>query len=94
MTQPGPAGRAARFRSAFTAFRDTVLTLGAIGGMAHQEVTGHVKPWLLFAYVVILGIAPASHVVALLTHQQPQPLSSSAPGQGTATGPSQPASPA
>jgi hypothetical protein len=37
----------------------------ALYGVWHQESTGKVNPWLLLTYVVILGIIPASHAVAL-----------------------------
>lgn len=38
----------------------------SLWGVWHQESTGKVQPWLLLTYVVILGIIPASHALALL----------------------------
>jgi len=53
----------------------------ALWGVWHQEHTGRVNPWLLLTYVVILGIIPASHAVALLrTPSSPDsPATASAP---------------
>jgi hypothetical protein len=66
-TQSAPEGGrwSARFRAAFTVIRDTTMTGLALYGVWHQEQTGKVNPWLLLTYVVILGIIPASHAVAL-----------------------------
>lgn len=58
--------QASRWRAAFTALRDVGMTGIALWGVWHQEHTGKVNPWLLLTYVVILGIIPASHAVALL----------------------------
>ena len=55
----------ARFRAGFTVLRDVSMTGLALYGVWHQESTGKVNPWLLLTYVVILGIIPASHAVAL-----------------------------
>ena len=67
-----------RFRAAFTVLRDTTMTGLALYGVWHQEHTGRVNPWLLLTYVVILGIIPASHAVALARAAvQPQPSSPS-----------------
>ena len=55
-----------RWRAAFTALRDVGTTGLALWGIWHQEHTGNVQPWLLLAYVVFLGIIPASHALALL----------------------------
>lgn len=38
----------------------------ALWGVWHQEHTGKVNPWLLLTYVVILGLIPAGHALALL----------------------------
>lgn len=61
-TASAPIGR---FRAAFTVLRDVSMTALALYGVWHQESTGKVNPWLLLTYVVILGIIPASHAVAL-----------------------------
>lgn len=55
-----------RWRVAFLAVRDVSMTGVALWGVWHQESTGRVNPWLLLTYVVILGLIPASHAVALL----------------------------
>lgn len=54
-----------RFRALFTVLRDLGMTGLALYGVWHQEQTGKVNPWLLLTYVVILGLIPASHAVAL-----------------------------
>ena len=54
------------FRAAFTVVRDVATTGLALYGVWHQEQTGKVNPWLLLTYVVILGLVPASHALALL----------------------------
>jgi hypothetical protein len=65
-TQAGQVGRwTTRFRAAFTVVRDVSMTALALYGVWHQESSGKVNPWLLLTYVVILGIIPASHAVAL-----------------------------
>lgn len=65
-TSQAQGGRwAGRFRAAFTVLRDVSMTGLALYGVWHQESTGRVNPWLLLTYVVILGIIPASHAVAL-----------------------------
>ena len=96
-TQPpqAQAGRAARrFRAGFTVTRDVSTTLLALYGVWHQESTGNVDPWLLLTYVVILGLIPASHAVALARSAAASALPSppsQAPTQESATGPSPPA---
>jgi hypothetical protein len=45
----------------------------ALWGIWHQEHTGHVQPWLLLTYVVVLGLIPASHALALLRTPPPSP---------------------
>jgi len=55
-----------RWRALFTAMRDVGMTGLALWGVWHQEHTGKVNPWLLLTYVVILGLIPASHALALL----------------------------
>jgi len=60
-----------RWRAAFTALRDVGTTGIALWGVWHQEHTGKVNPWLLLTYVVILGIIPASHALALLRAPSP-----------------------
>lgn len=78
---------AARFRAAFTVARDVGMTGLALYGIWHQESTGKVNPWLLLTYVVVLGIIPASHAVALarsasasVLPQQPSSQATPAPG--------------
>lgn len=71
----------ARFRAAFTVVRDVTMTGLALYGVWHQESSGRVNPWLLLTYVVILGLVPASHALALLRSLPSQP----AAGQDTAT---------
>lgn len=51
---------------AYRAIKDVGLTGLALWGIWHQEHTGHVQPWLLLTYVVVLGLIPASHALALL----------------------------
>lgn len=61
----------------------------ALYGVWHQEQTGKVNPWLLLTYVVILGIIPASHAVALARSAaagQPSSPSPSAATSEIATG--------
>lgn len=58
--------RTGRWRAAFAALRDVGMTGLALWGVWHQEETGRVNPWLLLTYVVILGLIPASHALALL----------------------------
>lgn len=86
------AGRwTAGFRAAFTVCRDVSMTALALYGVWHQESTGKVNPWLLLTYVVILGIIPASHAVALARSaagQLPSSPSLSAATQESVTGPS------
>lgn len=55
-----------RWRVAYLALRDVGTTALALWGVWHQEHTGKVNPWLLLTYVVILGLVPASHALALL----------------------------
>lgn len=57
------------------------MTALALWGVWHQEHTGKVNAWLLLTYVVILGIIPASHAVALLRapSSPPSPEVASAP---------------
>lgn len=65
-TQERGGGRAGRrWRTAFVAVRDVAMTGLALYGVWHQEHTEHVKPWLLLTYVVILGLVPAQHALAL-----------------------------
>lgn len=88
-TQSAQAGRwSARFRAAFTVCRDVSMTGLALYGVWHQESTGKVNPWLLLTYVVILGIIPASHAVALARSAAaslPSQLPSSPPTPDSAT---------
>jgi hypothetical protein len=91
-TQSAQAGRwAHRFRAAFTVLRDVSMTGLALYGVWHQESTGKVNPWLLLTYVVILGIIPASHAVALARSaagslQPQQPSSPPTPDSVTPSG--------
>jgi hypothetical protein len=79
-TQAGQGGRAAsHFRAAFTVCRDVSMTGLALYGVWHQESTGKVNPWLLLTYVVILGIIPASHAVALARSAASASLGPSSP---------------
>lgn len=91
-SQAQQGGRlAVAFRAAFTVCRDVSMTALALYGVWHQESTGRVNPWLLLTYVVILGIIPASHAVALARSaagQLPSSPSPSAATPETATGPS------
>jgi hypothetical protein len=56
----------------------------ALWGVWHQEHTGKVNPWLLLTYVVILGLIPASHALALLRvpSTSASPDTASAPDTG------------
>lgn len=58
--------RDSRWRVVYFALRDVGMTCLALWGVWHQEHTGKVNPWLLLTYVVILGLIPASHALALL----------------------------
>jgi hypothetical protein len=81
-SQVQSSGRwAVRFRAAFTVIRDVSMTGLALYGVWHQESTGKVNPWLLLTYVVILGIIPASHAVALARSA----AAASLPGSSAAT---------
>lgn len=96
-TQAHQGGSAsARFRAAFTVLRDVSMTGLALYGVWHQESTGRVNPWLLLTYVVILGIIPASHAVALARQAATASLGPSSPptpdpatpsGSASASGP-------
>ena len=92
MQQQRAAG--GRFRTAFRAVTDVAMTAIALYGVWHQEHTGTQKPWLLLTYVVILGLIPATHAVALARAALQQP-SAPPPDQlstsGTGSLPSQPA---
>lgn len=59
------------------------MTALALYGVWHQESTGRVNPWLLLTYVVILGIIPASHAVALARSAAAGGLSSPSPSAAT-----------
>jgi hypothetical protein len=77
------------FRAAFTVIRDVSMTGLALYGVWHQESTGKVNPWLLLTYVVILGIIPASHAVALARSaaaMSSAPSSPATPDPGTRSG--------
>lgn len=69
--------------------RDVTMSGLALYGVWHQESSGKVNPWLLLTYVVILGLVPASHALALL-RSLPSPQEAS-PGTATAPPPSSPA---
>lgn len=75
-----------RWRAAFYAVRDMGTTALALWGIWHQEHTGHVQPWLLLTYVVVLGLIPASHALALLrspsSPEQTEPASASVSALG------------
>lgn len=47
----------------------------ALYGVWHEEHTGVVAPWLLLTYVVILGLVPASHALALVLSPAREPSS-------------------
>lgn len=86
--QQQTVGAGARFRTAFRAVTDVAMTVIALYGVWHQEHTGTQKPWLLLTYVVILGLIPATHAVALARAalsqpSQPQDLSASTSGTGS-----------
>lgn len=91
MQQQRAAG--GRFRTAFRAVTDVAMTAIALYGVWHQEHTGTQKPWLLLTYVVILGLIPATHAVALARAalQQPQPQEPAPSTPGTGSSPSLPA---
>ena len=87
-------GAERRLRAAITIIRDVTMTGLALWGVWHQEQTGKVNPWLLLTYVVILGIIPASHAVALARSAAAGQPSSPSPPAATpeiVTGPSPPA---
>lgn len=68
-------GSGSRWRAVFKGLTDVGMTSLALWGVWHQEHTGKVNPWLLLTYVVILGLIPASHAVALLrAPSSPPPL--------------------
>lgn len=73
-----------RWRVVFTALRDVGMTGLALWGVWHQEHTGKVNAWLLLTYVVILGLIPASHAVALLRAPSSPDSRDTAPAPGTA----------
>lgn len=87
-TSGPPGGRAdralLRFRAAFTVLRDVAMTGLALYGVWHQESSGRVNPWLLLTYVVVLGLVPANHALALLRSLPLPSQVSEGPGQGTA----------
>lgn len=82
---PGQGRALLRFRAAFTVLRDVTMTGLALYGVWHQESSGRVNPWLLLTYVVILGLIPASHALALLRSLPQQLPASAAPTQESAT---------
>lgn len=95
-TRRGPSGQdgrrpdgLTRFRAAFTVLRDMAMSGLALYGIWHQEDSGKVNGLLLLTYVVILGLVPATHALALLRSLPQQLPASPAPGQDSAT----PASP-
>lgn len=57
-TQQGPGRR--------VIFRDWATTLAAIGGIVYSQLTGHVYPWLIGLYALLLGVPSAGAIVALL----------------------------
>jgi hypothetical protein len=69
------ARRVSRWRALFTAARDVGTTGLALWGVWHQEHTGQEHPWLLLIYVVVLGLIPASHALALLRAEPSLPAS-------------------
>lgn len=70
-----------RWRTVYRGVTDVAMTVIALWGVWHQEHTGKVNPWLLLTYVVILGLIPASHAVALLrTPSSQAPDTAQAPG--------------
>lgn len=75
-----------RFRAAFTVLRDVTMSGLALYGIWHQESSGKVNGLLLLTYVVILGLVPASHALALLRSLPPQQPGSPAPTPEIATG--------
>ncbi len=79
-----PAVHGPRWRTAFTALRDIAMTALALWGVWHQEHTGHVLPWLLGTYVVILGLIPASHALALARMPSPPEAAAAASAPDTA----------
>lgn len=81
--QASSRARESRWRAAFTAARDVGMTGIALWGVWHQEHTGRVNPWLLLTYVVILGLIPASHALALL---RAAPSSAGSPDTASASG--------
>lgn len=66
-----------RWRVIFTGARDVVTTGLALYGVWNQEHTGHVHPWLLLVYAVILSLIPASHAWALARATLPAGLTPS-----------------
>lgn len=70
------SGSASRWRAAFAAVRDVGMTGIALWGVWHQEHTGHVNALLLLTYVVILGLIPAAHALALLRSPSSPPQES------------------
>jgi hypothetical protein len=87
-----PGGPLLRFRAAFTVLRDVTMTGLALYGIWHQEDSGKVNGLLLLTYVVILGLVPASHALALLRSLPSQlPSSAATPEQPTPAAPSSPA---
>lgn len=70
---PATASGGSRFRTAMRAITDIAMTGIALWGVWHQEHTGNQKPWLLLTYVVILGLIPATHAVALARSALQQP---------------------
>jgi hypothetical protein len=69
--------------------RDVTMSGLALYGIWHQESSGRVNPWLLLTYVVILGLVPASHALALL-RSLPQQLPASPDQQQVSATPSPP----
>ena len=68
------------------------MTTIALYGIWHQEHTGEPKWPLLLTYVVILGLIPATHAVALARSALQAPGQTSTPSQpDTASPPSLPA---
>lgn len=86
---PGQGRALLHFRAAFTVLRDVTMTGLALYGVWHQENSGRVNPWLLLTYVVILGLVPASHALALL-RSLPQQLPASPDQAQVSATPAQP----
>jgi hypothetical protein len=70
-----------------TVARDTLLYIWGFGGIAYQQLTGQVNPWLLGVYVTMLGIPGgiAAGQLLLLLRGNGKPTIPDTPGESSSS---------